>query len=234
MTRREFIVGGSAAVAASAVARPVRSSLGGRVVGERLPEGPYDAEVEYLESTGVQYIDLGTIVPPDADFEFTGSIVNYMTNGCLFGETKAFGWGAGNPGYSLVSASDGRVYMRYGDNTTTTIGLTTIGIGNTFTASLSGASFKINGQSVATIARISSFAQDVSSMEVFRRNHMSSVGPTYCAARICQLKFGNLFDLIPVRFTNEYGETEGAMYDHVSGQLFRNQGTGSFIIGPDV
>jgi hypothetical protein len=41
-----------------------------------------------------------------------------------------------------------------------------------------------------------------------------------------------VMDLHPVRFTNEFGQTEGAMYDRVSGQLFRNQGTGSFIIGP--
>ena len=40
-------------------------------------------------------------------------------------------------------------------------------------------------------------------------------------------------DFIPVRFTNELGETEGAMFDRVSGQLFRNDGTGAFIIGPD-
>jgi hypothetical protein len=38
-----------------------------------------------------------------------------------------------------------------------------------------------------------------------------------------------MMDLIPVRFTNELGVSEGAMYDKVSGQLFRNQGTGSFL-----
>lgn len=42
-----------------------------------------------------------------------------------------------------------------------------------------------------------------------------------------------LIDLIPVRFMNETGQQEGAMYDKVSKQLFRNKGTGSFIIGPD-
>lgn len=42
-----------------------------------------------------------------------------------------------------------------------------------------------------------------------------------------------LFDAIPVRFTNENGVSEGAMYDRVSGKLFRNVGTGAFIIGPD-
>ena len=45
---------------------------------------------------------------------------------------------------------------------------------------------------------------------------------------------GNVkIDLIPVRFTNENGETEGAMYDKISNMLFRNQGTGMFVIGPD-
>ena len=40
-------------------------------------------------------------------------------------------------------------------------------------------------------------------------------------------------DSIPVRFTNEQGVSEGAMYDRVSGALFRNAGTGAFVIGPD-
>lgn len=42
-----------------------------------------------------------------------------------------------------------------------------------------------------------------------------------------------LGSFIPVRFTNEDGVGEGAMYDKVSGQLYRNAGTGAFIIGPD-
>ena len=41
-------------------------------------------------------------------------------------------------------------------------------------------------------------------------------------------------DFIPVRFTNSNGQSEGAMYDKVSRQLFRNAGTGQFVIGPDV
>lgn len=40
-------------------------------------------------------------------------------------------------------------------------------------------------------------------------------------------------ECVPVRFTNENNQTEGAMYDKVTKQLFRNQGSGSFIIGPD-
>ena len=44
---------------------------------------------------------------------------------------------------------------------------------------------------------------------------------------------GMVRGLQPVRFTNELGVSEGAMYDKVSKQLFRNQGTGDFVIGPD-
>ena len=38
----------------------------------------------------------------------------------------------------------------------------------------------------------------------------------------------SIFDFVPVRKGNI-----GYMYDRVSGQLFGNQGTGAFIIGPD-
>lgn len=41
------------------------------------------------------------------------------------------------------------------------------------------------------------------------------------------------FDGYAVRFTNELGQSEGALYDAVSGQLFRNVGTGVFTVGPD-
>lgn len=58
----------------------------------------------------------------------------------------------------------------------------------------------------------------------------------YSAAKISFYKLSTEFgevDMIPVRFTNENGISEGAMYDRVSGQLFRNAGTGAFVIGPD-
>ncbi len=38
---------------------------------------------------------------------------------------------------------------------------------------------------------------------------------------------------VPIRFANEQGVSEGAMYDRVTRQLFRNRGTGAFVIGPD-
>ena len=189
---------------------------------------PYDAEVEYLESTGTQYVDTRVIIPPDVDFEFTGSIVSDIANGCVFGETLYFGWSQSNPGYALVTTANGKTYLRYGNSTSTIVGLTVIGFANTFTASLEGNAFTVNGLLVGTVNRISSFDGPVSSMAVFRRNSISGSNRTFSAIRINNLKFGTLFDFIPVR-----KGTVGYMYDRVSGELFGNAGTGDFIIGPD-
>lgn len=43
-----------------------------------------------------------------------------------------------------------------------------------------------------------------------------------------------LVDMVAVKFINELGVEEGGMYDFVSETLFRNGGSGSFIIGPDL
>ena len=189
---------------------------------------PYDAEVEYLESTGTQYVDTGVIIPPDVDFEFTGSIVSDITNGCVFGETREFAWSQSNPGYALVTTAGGKIYLRYGNSTSTAVGLTDIGLANTFTACIEGNAFKVNGLLVGTVDRISSFDRPVGSMGVFLRNFIHFNGNTFSAIRINNLKFGTLFDFIPVRV----GDI-GYLYDRASGQLFGNSGTGAFIIGPD-
>lgn len=43
-----------------------------------------------------------------------------------------------------------------------------------------------------------------------------------------------LADFRPVRFVNSRGEMEGGMLDKVSGIVFTNSGSGSFLIGPDL
>ena len=54
--------------------------------------------------------------------------------------------------------------------------------------------------------------------------------------RICSIRIESettVRNFQPVRFTNGLGQSEGAMYDRVSGQLFRNSGTGAFNYGND-
>lgn len=66
-------------------------------------------------------------------------------------------------------------------------------------------------------------------------NNGNPSGKSCC--RILYAKLYNDFILkryfIPVRFINQNNEIKGALYDIVSNELFTNQGTGNFIIGPD-
>ena len=70
---------------------------------------------------------------------------------------------------------------------------------------------------------------------MFGCNLYGTIAKGYAKIQSCTIwQNGSIVqDLIPVRFTNENGQSEGAMYDKVTKQLFRNKGTGSFVIGPD-
>ena len=94
---------------------------------------------------------------------------------------------------------------------------------------------RIGADGIVLASSLVAIAGDYPPIAIFRRNYSAGYGNLI--GRIYWLKISNgsvlVRDFIPVRFTNEQGVSEGAMYDHVSGQLFRNQGTGSFVIGPD-
>ena len=80
-------------------------------------------------------------------------------------------------------------------------------------------------------------ADDQRTIYLFVLNDNGSASLRDSHFKISRFKVSNALqervDFISVRFTNELGQSEGAMYDKVSGQLFRNQGTGAFTIGPD-
>ena len=75
---------------------------------------------------------------------------------------------------------------------------------------------------------------------LFRRTRANNgYSDIYCnGARCRSLYIGTsseaLFDGIAVRFVNELGDDEGALYDFVSGNLFRNRGSGKLVFGGDL
>ena len=195
---------------------------------------PYDAEVEYLESTGTQYIDTYFKGSDVLDFEID-ALVSSEGARTFFGARSSYN-GTGSRIYNLVSASDG--HFGFGLN-----GLWSrwpkLGIvvgdrfwakktGNTVIMS-NGVSIEVNSEKFETPYEIELFA--MSTVTQKRHGQEPLIGKIYS---VSFSTYGtNIGDFIPVRFTNELGEAEGAMYDKVSGQLFRNAGTGAFIIGPD-
>lgn len=182
-----------------------------RVMGKRLP---YDAEIEYLESTGTQFIDTGlklcsgiynnfrieTKIKSCAKVDVTRMAVILA---CVLEK---------NPFPGFIIRYDGDVCLVY-DNTTIHVG------------------------GLDSIIEINRFFDNISQHDIPTTLYAGYNGAgnvfRYSKVTIYYLKiYGNeelIADFIPVRI----GQV-GYMYDKVSGQLFGNSGTGDFILGPDV
>ena len=186
---------------------------------------PYDAEVQYLEASGTQYINTGAYLNT-SNFE-----IGYEQVGV--GTEKHWGYAhQGVPNGAWVSvmhdiACFGQItnnvtispYLTSGNNILkyTQSGITVNGTTLSKTFSLGG------------VDNLNTFA-----VPIFGWYDFDSRGIQY--SQNYQLKSFYIknndvlvVDMIPVRKNGV-----GYMYDKVSGQLFGNAGTGDFIIGPDV
>jgi hypothetical protein len=213
-----------------AVAAPIRSRLASAETDYLSPLSPlpYGAiPVQYIESTGTQYIDTG-ILP-----------LNGFQLECLL---QVISSNDGNMG--VVSSSPAKrdylnfyankIYPRFGNGFPS--GKITIGK-NKVSVVFNRQDLFIDGIAGEYVFNDIDDSVQTDSFYLFAANKNGAVG-SFCLLRIFSVTLSNYgeveFDAIPVRFPNELGEWEGAMYDFVSGELFRNQGTGPFIIGPDL
>lgn len=198
---------------------------------------PYDAEVEYLQSTGAQYIDTGVsacnaVVGTDIRFQSTST----QNNEWVFG---TYSGSLGNNYNYLVGSLSGWCVGLY-DNTFYRPG-TPVDTGvHRVRINIDG---KTRFDDVVLLDGIVSKTYEGdrnTSLWMFmtHRTGSSPMNGYYLTAKVfyCKVYLDGVLvrDLIPVRFTNEQNQSEGAMYDRVSRKLFRNAGTGSFTIGPDV
>lgn len=195
---------------------------------------PYDAEVEYLESTGTQWIDTGMVLTVDDAIScgFTGR--SSAWNLYIFGAFNGSSYGTGGIALAStpskfsvvyptnVSSSTYRMVISYAANERYDIECDRDGL----TISGTTDSFSWNQSFVST-----------RNMYLFALNSGGQAS-NFQSCRIHYFKVeasgAAVVDFVPVRFTNSNGQSEGAMYDRVSRKLFRNAGTGAFTIGPDV
>ena len=203
----------------------VYDSAGGSVT----PVLPYDTEIEYLQSSGTQYINTG--IKPTTNFKCEIK-AQYVKNNNGF-DTLVGCYDGTNYGVALglQSTSGGnKLYLQFGggssfaaSNVTTTTAL------HTFITQLSNNTLSISVDGTANTATYSGSLPNMN-LFLFARNK-ATVG-NFANAKIYYCKIwngGNLvFDATPVRV----GQV-GYMYDKVSGQLFGNSGTGSFTLGND-
>ena len=232
-TRREIIKSGlglaGIIAAGKAPAALIRSLVAARAAMTGWKKLPYDAEVEYLESTGTQWIDTGT--PATSNTHVNVQFSDYTVAGrWLFGARKAFQ----NSALGVYTESSNNVWRRaFGNFISETFTFSTIDLGVT--------TFDYDcGHFVATREKVPITVDFTDTAPVFdsspRTIYLWTLNNGGATAYIAHAKIygfkiwenGILVrDMIPVRVGSE-----GAMYDRVSGQLFRNAGTGAFVIGP--
>lgn len=183
---------------------------------------PYDAQVEYLQSSGTQYINTNinpnstTIFIIDGRYAITGQA--NVNNGMMVSDnerfhigvfSKYFHFGLKNKWKNVVSQDSLRhIFELYGN-----------GI-----AKIDGTSYTISTSSITA---------QTNPLYLFARNDISSVRSYTNGLEIYTCKIYNdgilVRDFIPVR-----KDSVGYLYDKVSGELFGNSGTGSFTYGNDV
>lgn len=190
----------------------IRNAL---MAGKRLP---YDAEVEYLESTGTQYIDTGLLCSGADEVAITVYIAANDNRG---------GWiyfGAG--GNARVWATSGT--CRFGGENQAAIN-NTITFESWNTIVLNQTQVVVNGTPLSTSLGTFQGTSNRTSF-IFRGNGMSSsVAPSLKIASFSWKRNGVLVrDYIPVR-----KGAVGYLYDRVSGRLIGNAGTGDFVVGSD-
>lgn len=206
--------------------------LGSQLVWEKSsPVLPYDAEVEYLQSSGAAYIDTGIECTSDLKVQFEGLVETNANSAVCGGISNASGstyfrhhWTPYNSNFYWIqrsSSSNSSVTFSYSTNTWYNVTIDPIN----GTASINGTS--------KTFTKITNSYTTNQNYFIFARKAQGG-GIQSRTSRFKSFKMWKndvlLRDFIAVRDNNNVGY----MYDRVSGTLFGNSGTDSFTLGPDV
>ena len=231
-TRRNILKGGAGLAAILATGKApaafvksmlaARNSIGMKSGGEKLP---YDAEVEYLESTGTQYILSQYNIIAGNIFELD---ISFVEDSSLGNTSVMAGRNASN--YECFIRKNGAGYFGGGSFSSQFSIEYNTRYKMCFDLTAGAMSFTVND----TLLKSSSSTQpDRKQFPLFAvaaaaQNNINQIRK----ARIYSFKSWSggvlVEDYIPFRVG-----TVGYMYARVSGQLFRNQGTGAFLWGHD-
>lgn len=198
---------------------------------------PYDAEVEYIESTGTQQIDTG-IIPTVLDSYFL-DIMSTATSGHVGIWSSTYG--------SWYQVPNKWLFIKLHASVPLVQIWSFVPSGVTYQDVISG-NYSINNRRSSIILSLKDKYASFTNNAIANRINIrvGEPAPDQPSIKLVRNTWtGRIYgwrvnrgestiqECVPVRFTNENNQTEGAMYDKVTKQLFRNQGTGSFIVGPD-
>lgn len=182
---------------------------------------PYDAEIEYLQANGEQWIDTDIIVN---DTDTITSSVYFLSKS---GDNFVFGQMPSSTGGGLWEELYGNStwYVRFGSSLSAHTS-SSAAINTKFTLVLKKNSFSVNGTNKLQPNYTS---MPNACLRLFRNGANTSYGNLRLYYLYITDANGNKrLDLIPVRVGSV-----GYMYDKVSGKLLGNGGSGSFTLGTD-
>lgn len=214
--------------------------------GKRLP---YDAEVEYLESTGTQFVDTG-VKGAEQNLVITAEVRINIFNAY----TGAFGNYASEPMncYRLIltNANNGQAYSNCGYIASSSHIIRNFTMNAWHTVVLNGAEDRCfcDGVEFTKPTRFVQGTANANTIKLFTSGAVASgTWSKQISAFKVELNDVLVRDFIPVRFTNEQGISEGAMFDRANPTvgmnpdgsartdgLYRNRGTGAFGYGNDL
>ena len=198
-----------------------------RVMGGGGAPLPYDAEIEYLKSDRKQYIELPYPFDNTDFVELEAGLTSMVPDDFLVTSKK---WN--NKDYnrfSLAGIGDyaGNYGFYYGDRGTGNIFVpNTAGDHNAHLWRYQNYICQIVDLGLTMDVSEIPFAGTTTNLVLFWSYKGANPGVIYSFKH--KKATGEILDLIPVRV----GQV-GYMYDKVSKKLFGNNGTGSFILGPD-
>lgn len=205
-------------------------------------DAPYDAQVKYVKGTG-NGSAAGPYVMTDFKLMSTDVVEAKFAPGANLTESHAL-WcarGTSTTDKSMSAFLIGSKVRHDLNAEQTSISEYTAKNATPFVIRSDGRNVYIDGILVATHSKLSEFTTP-GNVALFVGYTMNSAGSytklvTYSN---CYLYYFNVIRdgeyihaLVPVRFANESGTSEGALYDLVTKKLYRNSGTGSLSIGPN-
>lgn len=213
-----------------------RVTAGGATLWEKAPAVPYDAEVEYLQSSGTQYIATG-IIPTNKTAVDIG-VIGPSRSVDVFGALPGRNNGAKRFATVLYNSLWLYYYGDFGIHGHTTLrDAYTTGLSN---VSLSSDSITVNARRQAVTGSAEDFQCDRQAY-VFKINGITITSGGSLSISYCRIYENGVLvrGYIPVR-VGSGANAVGYLYDRANptggpfgNGLYPNSGSGAFVVGPD-
>lgn len=185
-----------------------------------LPSGY--TKLEYIESSGTQYIDTGVSSFPAQSTRVILD-VNWLSGlGCYFGCTQS------QRNWYVEAFQSTKIYSGFLDESRSANIATVIG---RYTVDKNGVSTNVNGVKIDHAGANTSILK---SIYLLANNGSSGVSGIADAARIYSCKISSSSGLIRQFVPCKNSSGEVGLYDEVNDVFYGNAGTGVFIAGPEV